>query len=124
MTYPLLSFEQSTFPSYHLPPASPYEFSSLVAKIRTYALSVNFVRIEGLKANDILKELQTNNIMSSTEPFQDKCEVNIDVLGEWQLSALEEHVTPIVKGGRWKPEQCHPQFDSETLCCTKIITLI
>jgi len=70
------------------------------------------IRINGLKANDILKELQTNNIMSSTEPFQDKCEVNIDVLGEWQLSSLEEHVTPIVKGGRWKPEQCHPQFDS------------
>ena len=70
------------------------------------------IRIKGLTANDILKELHANNIMLSTKPFKEKCEINVDLLSEWQPSTLEERVLNVVKGGRWEPDQCHPQFDS------------
>ena len=70
------------------------------------------IRIKGLTANDILKELHANNIMLSTKPFKEKCEINVDLLSEWQPSTLEEHDLNVVKGGRWEPDQYHPQFDS------------
>ena len=77
--------------------------------------SETVIKIGGLKANDILKELQTNNIAPSKDPYQEKCEVNMDYLRHWKppSSTLEVQDLPLVKGGRWKPEHCQPRFDSK-----------
>ena len=72
------------------------------------------IKIGGLKVSEIVKKLQTNYVMSSTDPYQDKCEVNLEVLGEWQPPAFEDQDIVGVKGGRWKPENCQPRFDSES----------
>ena len=77
--------------------------------------SETVIKIGGLKANDILKELQTNNIAPSKDPYQEKCEVDMDYLRHWKQpsSTLEDQDLPLVKGGRWKPEHCQPRFDSK-----------
>jgi len=79
--------------------------------------SETVIKIGGLKAHDILRELQTNNIAPSKDPYQEKCEVDMDYLKHWKQpsSTLEDQDLPLVKGGRWKPEHCQPRFDSTIL---------